>query len=75
MFQDDEANDPQWSVEQILAARFKCGGVVIGATEANIMARMTITVFEILEKAWASVDCSLIDMKIEFGIDTTTGAW
>ena len=73
MLQDDEANDPQWSMEQILAAQFKCGGVVIGATEANIMARTTVTVFEVLEKAWASVDCSLIDMKIEFGVDMATG--
>ncbi|KAK2171635.1 hypothetical protein NP493_1046g00042 [Ridgeia piscesae] len=72
-FKDDEANDPQWSMEQILAAQFKCGGVVIGATEANIMARTTVTVFEVLEKAWASVDCSLIDMKIEFGVDMATG--
>ena len=60
-------------MEQILAAQFKCGGVVIGATEANIMARTTVTVFEVLEKAWASVDCSLIDMKIEFGVDMATG--
>ena len=32
------------------------------------MGRMTVVVFEILEKAWASLDCSLIDMKIEYGI-------
>ena len=71
--QDDEANDPQWSMEQILATQFRCGGVLIGEVEAGIMARMTVTIFEILEKSWASVDCSLIDMKIEFGIDIATG--
>ena len=34
------------------------------------MHRMTLAVFEVLERAWATRDCALIDMKIEFGIDT-----
>lgn len=33
------------------------------------MRESSIVVFEILEKAWGTRNCALIDMKIEFGID------
>ncbi|XP_066941679.1 bifunctional phosphoribosylaminoimidazole carboxylase/phosphoribosylaminoimidazole succinocarboxamide synthetase [Macrobrachium rosenbergii] len=71
-YKDDENHDPQWSEEQILETRLTVGGVVIGRNEYDIMAKTTVTVFEILERAWAALDCALIDMKIEFGIDSET---
>lgn len=45
-------------------------GVTIGKDEYDIMLRTTRAVFEVLERAWMTRDCALIDMKIEFGIDT-----
>jgi phosphoribosylaminoimidazole carboxylase/phosphoribosylaminoimidazole-succinocarboxamide synthase len=68
-FKDDANDDPQWSEEQIIAANFKVNNLTIGADEVDIMRHTTILVFEILEKAWNTRDCALIDMKIEFGVD------
>ncbi|XP_058064396.1 bifunctional phosphoribosylaminoimidazole carboxylase/phosphoribosylaminoimidazole succinocarboxamide synthetase [Anopheles bellator] len=68
-FKDDANDDPQWSEEQIVSAGFTVNGVTIGQDEVDIMRQTTRLVFEILEKAWATRDCALIDMKIEFGVD------
>jgi phosphoribosylaminoimidazole carboxylase/phosphoribosylaminoimidazole-succinocarboxamide synthase len=73
--QDDENHDPQWSFEQCVAAQLKMGGTLIGPDELEIMRKTTVTVFEVLEKCWSSLDCSLIDMKIEFGVDSQTGKY
>ncbi|KAK7097132.1 multifunctional protein ADE2-like [Littorina saxatilis] len=72
-FKDDANHDPQWSREQLLMAKLEAGGRVIGADDYQILAQSTVTVFEILEKSWASLECSLIDMKIEFGVCPQTG--
>jgi phosphoribosylaminoimidazole carboxylase/phosphoribosylaminoimidazole-succinocarboxamide synthase len=37
------------------------------------MLRITELVFEVLERAWSTVDHALIDMKIEFGVITRNG--
>ncbi|XP_071551403.1 bifunctional phosphoribosylaminoimidazole carboxylase/phosphoribosylaminoimidazole succinocarboxamide synthetase [Panulirus ornatus] len=71
-YKDDANHDPQWSEEQVLEAKLDIGGVVIGRNEYDIMAKTTVAVFEVLERAWAALDCALIDMKIEFGIDALT---
>lgn len=42
-----------------------------GQDEIDIMRQATILVFEILERAWSTKNCALIDMKIEFGVDET----
>ncbi|KAH8393457.1 hypothetical protein KR009_000582, partial [Drosophila setifemur] len=68
-FKDDAKHDPQWSEEQIVSAKFELNDVVIGQDEVDIMRRTTLLVFEVLERAWQTKNCALIDMKVEFGID------
>ncbi|KAJ3598946.1 hypothetical protein NHX12_032909 [Muraenolepis orangiensis] len=71
-FKDDANNDPQWSEEQLLVAKMCLAGLSIGQCEVDIMNRSTVAVFEILERAWATQNCTLVDMKIEFGVNITT---
>lgn len=60
---DDANHDPQiWEkdiIERGLATK----------EEIDWMAAEGIRVFEVLERAWASVDVMLVDIKIEFGRD------
>ncbi|XP_008280202.1 bifunctional phosphoribosylaminoimidazole carboxylase/phosphoribosylaminoimidazole succinocarboxamide synthetase [Stegastes partitus] len=71
-FKDDANNDPQWSEEQLLETKFCLAGLTIGQCEVDIMNRSTVAIFEILEKAWATQNCTLVDMKIEFGVNVKT---
>lgn len=68
-YKDDTNHDPQWSTEQVITAKFNLNGTLIGPEEVDIIERTTVLVFEILEKAWATKNCALIDMKVEFGVD------
>ena len=66
---EDNANhDPQWSEEQLIAAKF----CFVGQTEVDMMTHATQAIFEILEKSWLPQNCTLVDIHIEFGIDVTT---
>ena len=68
-FKDDANHDPQWSEQQVISAGFKLNGLTIGKDEFDIMQRTSLVVFEVLERAWATRNCALIDMKIEFGVN------
>ncbi|KAJ7376867.1 hypothetical protein OS493_032016 [Desmophyllum pertusum] len=56
-----------WTYEQCVENELIVGGKKIGKHELNIMGEMAVAVFEILERAWATVDVALVDMKVEFG--------
>lgn len=42
---------------------------VLNETHLQIMSEMAVTVFEILERAWAQQDCSLVDMKVAHSVN------
>ena len=60
---DDARHDPQIWEQDIVQMG------VATATEISWMADQGRRVFEVLERAWASIDVTLVDLKIEFGRD------
>ncbi len=62
---DDARHDPQIWQEDIV----NMGLATL--TEIEWMARQGQLVFETLERAWATVDVTLVDLKIEFGRDNS----
>ncbi|KAI1287094.1 Multifunctional protein ADE2 [Halotydeus destructor] len=67
-FKDDANHDPYWSLETLIEAELDCGGLVLKKAHVDEMLEVTRLVFEVLERAWHTVDHALIDMKIEFGV-------
>ncbi len=61
---DDARHDPQIWEDDII----KMG--LAGPQEIAWMAAQGRRVFETLERAWATIDVTLVDLKIEFGRDT-----
>lgn len=61
---DDARHDPQIWAEDIVQMG------VATAAEIEEMAQVGRQVFETLERAWASIDVTLVDLKIEFGRNT-----
>lgn len=51
----------------------ECGGLTIGKTHVEEMLEVTKLVFEVLERVWSTLNHSLIDMKIEFGVVNENG--
>jgi len=72
-FKDDENHDPQWSREALEEAKLKIGNREFTADLIDVVERMSIAIFEILEKIWKTKNVSLIDMKLEFGIRQDNG--
>lgn len=60
---DDANHDPQIWEKDIISMGLAT------ATEIEWMAAQGRRVFEVLERAWASADVTLVDLKIEFGRD------
>jgi len=72
-FKDDENHDPQWSREALEEAKLKIGNHEFTSDLIDVVERMSVVIFEILERIWKTKDVSLIDMKLEFGIRQDNG--
>ncbi|KAG9510620.1 Transcription initiation factor TFIID subunit 6, partial [Fragariocoptes setiger] len=66
-FKDDANHDPYWSIESIREAQFE-GLRPMSNSDIDRMQMISRLVFEVLERAWQTVNHSLIDMKVEFGV-------
>lgn len=62
---DDARHDPQIWPDDIVAMKLAT------REEIDEMARLGRGVFEVLERAWAGVDVMMVDLKIEFGRDSS----
>ena len=62
---DDARHDPQISAEEITAMG------IATPEEIAAMAEQGRNVFKVIEQAWAALDVTLVDLKIEFGRDVS----
>lgn len=78
LFDDDDSDTDEclssiWSYDQLLNAQFDIEDLKITQTEIEYMYETCCTIFDILEHIWmVKKNCQLIDLKLEFGITTTT---
>ncbi|KRX26089.1 Multifunctional protein ADE2 [Trichinella nelsoni] len=72
-YKDDAAGDHLWSRETLIESGLTVSGITIEQAEVNLMTCVCSTVFEVLERAWLTFGCTLVDLKVEFGVDPLTG--
>lgn len=70
-YKDDANHDPFWSLESIKQAEFP--GLKITEADVERMCMLTRLIFELLERAWQTLNHQLVDMKVEYGVDAATG--
>lgn len=66
-FHNDTINDPQCFEEHLIATKFCFAGHVV-----DIKSLVTQAIFEILEKSQLLQNCTMVDIKIGFGVNVTT---
>lgn len=71
-YKDDANHDPFWSLESIKEASFP--GINLKEFDIEQMCMLSRLVFEILERSWQTLNHQLVDMKVEFGLDPSTGS-
>ncbi|CAF3031302.1 unnamed protein product [Rotaria sp. Silwood2] len=69
----DECMSSLWSYEQLLNTNIVIENFKISKSDIEYMYEICCAVFDILEHVWmVEKNCQLLDLKIEFGITTTT---
>ncbi|CAF0847430.1 unnamed protein product [Rotaria sp. Silwood1] len=69
----DECISSLWSYEQLLNTNIVIENLKLSKADIEYMYEICCVVFDILEHVWmVEKNCQLIDLKIEFGITTTT---
>lgn len=68
---DDILHDPLISEDEFLDKKIKADGVIIAGKEIEEIKKTALSVFLILERAWSRQNIALVDLKIEFGVDSS----